>query len=65
MFPGYVKDMSNNLHFLMVGSCVTTMNTVGSCVTTMNTKNVGSCVNNIHFILCSLFFNNVNTHWKS
>jgi len=56
MFPGYVKDVSNNLHFLMVGSSVTTM----------NTKNVGSCVNNIHLISCSLFFNNnVNTHWKS
>jgi hypothetical protein len=27
---------------------------VGSCVTTMNIKNVGSCVNNIHFIICSL-----------
>jgi hypothetical protein len=27
---------------------------VGSCVTTMNIKNVGSCVNNIHFVTCSL-----------
>ena len=27
--------------------------TVGSCVTTMNIKNVGSCVNNIHFLICS------------
>jgi hypothetical protein len=27
---------------------------VGSCVTTMNIKNVGSCVNNIHFVICSL-----------
>ena len=36
-----VKYMSNNWHFLMVGSCVTTM----------NIKNVGSCVNNIHFIM--------------
>ena len=36
--------MSNNWHFLMVGSCVTTM----------NIKNVGSYVNNIHFVICSL-----------
>ena len=36
-----VKYMSNNWHFLMVGSCVTTM----------NIKNVGSCVNNIHFMM--------------
>jgi hypothetical protein len=27
---------------------------VGSCVTTMNIKNVGSCVINIHFVICSL-----------
>jgi hypothetical protein len=27
---------------------------VGSCVTTMNIKNVGSCVNNIHLVTCSL-----------
>jgi hypothetical protein len=25
----------------------------GSCVTTMNIENVGSCVNNIHFVICS------------
>jgi hypothetical protein len=36
--------MSSNCHFLMVGSCVTTM----------NINNVGSCVNNIHFVICSL-----------
>ena len=36
--------MSNSWHFLMVGSCATTM----------NINNVGSCVNNIHFIICSL-----------
>ena len=36
-----VKYMSNNWHFLIVGSCVTTM----------NINNVGSCVNNIHFMM--------------
>ena len=43
----YFQDgvyMSNNWHFIMVGSCVTTM----------NIKNAGSCINNIHFIICSL-----------
>ena len=43
----YFQDgtyMSNSWNFLMVGSCVTTM----------NIENVGSCVNNIHFIICSL-----------
>ena len=43
----YFQDsiyMNNSWHLLMVGSCVTTM----------NIENVGSCVNNIHFVICSL-----------